>query len=92
MLKTFWLSLAADDGRSSRVVLVDAESAQEAADAGLLWAKAGDETLVLEIPSVCVEFTLPRNRELTEEEIAGVGALKIDDAREQGLVPLWEDE
>lgn len=91
MLKTFWLSFAAEDG-TGRVVLVDAASAQEAADASSLWAKAGDETLVVEIPPETSEFTLPRNRVLTEEEIRGVGALQIGEAREQGLVPVWEAE
>lgn len=91
-MKTFWLSFAADEGRGGRVVLVDAESAREAADASFLWVQAGDETLVLEIPPGVPEFRLPRNRVLTEEEIRGVGALQIDEAREQGLVPVWEGE
>lgn len=91
MLKTFWLSFAAEDG-TGRVVLVDAVSAQEASAAGVLWAKPGDELLVLEIPPETEEFGLPRDRELTEEEIRGVGALQIDVAREQGLRPIWETE
>ena len=89
MSKTFWLSFAQEVG-GGRVVLVDAESAQEAADASFLWAKPGDETLVLEILGPCPELGLPRNRELMEEEIRSVGALQLGEAREQGQVPIWE--
>jgi hypothetical protein len=90
-MKTFWLSFAAEDG-SGRVVLVDAESAQEASAAGAVWAKPGDELLVIEIPPETEEFGLPRDRELTEEEIRGVGAVQMDVAAEQGLRPIWETE
>lgn len=89
-MKTFWVSLAPEAG-AARVVLVDAESAQEASAASALWAKPGDQTLVLEIPPDEPEFRLARNRELTEAEIRSVGALPIDEAREQGLVPIWEE-
>lgn len=86
-MRTFWLSFAADEGRGGRVVLVDAESSREAADASFRWVQAGDETLILEIPPEMPEFRLPRNRVLTEAEIAGVGAMQLGEAREQGLVP-----
>lgn len=89
-MKTYWLSFAGEEP-PGRVVIVDAESAQEAAGAGALWARPGDELLVLEVGEGSAELSLPRNRELTEKEIRGVGALQIDEAREQGLVPLWEE-
>lgn len=92
-MKTFWLSYAGDEP-PARVMLVDAATPELAhLRATLLgMSRKGDEVLILEIPPDADEHRLPRDRELTEAEIRGVGALPLDEAREQGLVPVWEDD
>lgn len=85
-MPTFWLSFAPETG-PGRVILVDAATAtgahQKALRLGM--SREGDEVLILEIPPDAPEHSLPRDRELTEAEIRGVGALPIDEARDQGL-------
>lgn len=75
-MKTFWLSFAPEKG-PSRVVLLDGADevvARVKAHTMKLY-RPGDQLLILEIPDDWPEaLTLPRNRELTEEELAGVEA------------------
>ena len=80
MGKTWWLSFA--DGNSpGRVVLLDGE------DEVVVHVKAhtmrfyrpGDELLILPVRPDDPEYALPRNRWLTKEEIASVGAQRLGD-------------
>ena len=72
-MKTFWLSFAPEAG-PGKVILVDAETTQEAHAAahGLGAYSPGDETLIFEIPEGTDEHRLPRNRVLTLDEILGM--------------------
>jgi hypothetical protein len=93
-VKTFWLSYAPPPPERGRVMLVDAATPAlahlKATVLGM--SREGDQVLILEIPPDTREYQLPRDRELTEAEIRGVGALPLDEAREQGLKPVWEEE
>lgn len=93
-MKTFWLSYAPPSPERGRVMLVDAPTPELAhlRATVLGMSHEGDEVLILEIPPGTDEHRLPRNRELTEAEIRGVGALPMDEARDQGLIPVWEDD
>lgn len=92
-MTTFWLSFAPETG-PGRVILVDAATKTRAHLKALAlgMSREGDEVLILEIPPDAPEHALPRDRELTEAEIRECGALPIDEAREQGLRPVWEAE
>ncbi len=80
-MATYWLSFAPESG-PSRVVLLDG------ADEVVVRVKAhkmklyrpGDQLLILEIPPGKPELDLPRNRELTESELASVGAELLGDS------------
>ncbi len=78
---TFWLSFA--DGISpGRVVLLDGEDeiVVRVKAHAMKFYRPGDQLLILPLPpQFTEELALPRNRWLTEEEIASVGAQKLGD-------------
>ncbi len=78
---TFWLSFA--DGISpGRVVLLDGEDevVVRVKAHTMKFYRPGDQLLILPLPEQFTEeLALPRNRELTEEEIASVGAIRPGD-------------
>jgi hypothetical protein len=77
-MKTFWCSMAPETG-PARVVLVDAESEEQAGLHQARFVKPGDETLIIEIPPEELEYRLPRNRVLSDDELRDVGAILLAD-------------
>jgi hypothetical protein len=82
-MKTFWLSFAPEAG-PGKVILIDAEYAQEAHAAAHAFGaySPGDETLIFEIPEGTDEHQLPRNRVLTLDEARAAGAKTLGDVHE----------
>lgn len=80
-MKTFWLSFCPEGG-PGRVVLLDAEDEVVARlEAHLMKLyRPGDQLLIIEMTGAHAdELALPRNRELTEEELASVQAVVLGD-------------
>lgn len=77
-MKTFWISMAPPKGKG-RTVLVDAKDAKDAnLKVHLLGLyRKGDEFYIVEIPPTELEYTLPRDRLVTDEELRGVGAVTL---------------
>jgi hypothetical protein len=78
-MKTFWISMGKPHGGKGRVALVDAETAHLARARGhqLGLYEQGDEFYIVEIPPTELEWTLPRDRIVTEEELRAVGACTV---------------
>lgn len=83
-MKTFWISMASPEGKG-RLVLVDAETPEGANEAvhrlGLY--RQGDEFYIVEIPPTEIEYSLPRNRLITEEERLSVGAVNLGELEDE---------
>jgi hypothetical protein len=79
-MKTYWLSFAPEEGRA-RVMVVDATGKRQAYERAvrLGMSREGDEVLIIEIPPEEEEHRLPRDRELTEADLRGVGAVLLGD-------------
>ncbi len=79
-MPTYWLSFAPQSG-PARVYLLDAQDeivARVKAHAQKLY-RPGDELLIFQIPETAEELALPRNRQLTEDELESVGAKRLGD-------------
>lgn len=72
-MKTYWVSMAAEDG-TARVVLLDAigEGFARLKLHRDGFYRDGDQVLILELPESFPEHGLPRNRVLTPEELQSV--------------------
>lgn len=83
-MKTFWISMAPPSGKG-RTVLVDAENSHlanlKAHQLGLY--RPGDESYIIEIPPDAIEYSLPRDRVCTEEELRAVGAGTLGELEQQ---------
>lgn len=91
-MKTFWISMAPPSGKG-RTVLVDAENSHRANlkvhQLGLY--RPGDEFYIIELPSHAVEYSLPRDRVCTEEELRAVGAGTLGELLEQQMQVIAVD-